>query len=652
LETPHAGAQQPDGKCWLLLAAKDAPSGAFAVALETRLRAAGHGALIIAADSNVASALNLARIDGRVWNGIIHCAALDATPVSAITAATLAVEPIPGSASLLEAVRTLDADLWLGDPKLWILTRGASVVHDEDRRTLELAQTPVRGLARVIEAEQPTRYAGCVDLDASAPLAQQAAELGAELIRNSDETAISFRAGRRFVQRLVPMSAPRRGGPVTFRADSAYLITGGLGGIGIFVARWMIAQGARHLLIVGRTAVPPRRQWHSLEDGDASPAANRVSAIRELEELGAAIHYFPIDVSDQQALTTILEDWRAAARPRIRGVVHTAAVIDDQLLADLKPGSIERVFGVKAIGAWLLGQLVNEAEWQVLFSSLASIWPVPGHANYAAANAFLDGLSQYASGNGRHALSVSWGLWDNIGFSRTAGGREAQRRFGEQGVRGFSADDGLRTLEILLANEVPHAVVLNADRDQLARGHSQRPVQPLLRNVTQQSELDVSQLETVTSPDELAFTEQYRQTHPDQRAGLMQRCVGRHLAEVLELGDLQLEPDRPLGEYGLNSIMGLELRHRLERDLSLRLSATIIWNYPSLASLASHLQARLHPTETTETKPLGQMSADRKSPAAMTTSIGDVDARLRQMEELSDEAALGALRAAKIKGIR
>jgi hypothetical protein len=98
--------------------------------------------------------------------------------------------------------------------------------------------------------------------------------------------------------------------------------------------------------------------------------------------------------------------------------------------------------------------------------------------------------------------------------------------------------------------------------------------------------------------------------------------------------------------------MGLELRHRLERDLSLRLSATIIWNYPSLASLASHLQARLDPTETTETKPLGQMSADRKSPAAMTTSIGDVDARLRQMEELSDEAALGALRAAKIKGIR
>jgi acyl transferase domain-containing protein/acyl carrier protein len=647
LETLRTDPRQPEGCCWLLLAAKDAASGAFAATLERQLRNSGHDAVLIASDGDAASALNSARTDGRVWSGIVHCAALDAMPVSAVTAATLAADPIPGSTSLLAAIRSLDADLWPGDPKLWILTRGASVVHDADRRTLALTQAPVRGLARVIEAEQPTRFAGCIDLDPNASLAQQAADLETELIGNSDETAISFRSGRRFVQRLVPLFPPGRDPSVTFRADSAYLITGGLGGIGLFVARWMIAQGARHLIIVGRTVVPPRKQWFGLEDGDASPAANRVSAIRELEQLGAAVHYFPVDVSDQQALTTILEDWRAAARPRIRGVVHTAAVIDDQLLADLKPGSIARVFGVKAVGAWLLGQLVNEADWQVLFSSLASIWPVPGHANYAAANAFLDGLSQYASGNGRHVLSVSWGLWDNIGFARTAGGQEAQRRFGEQGVGGFSADDGLQALETLLASQAAHAVVLNADRDQLARGHSQRPVQPLLRNISQQSDLSLSRLEA-TGSDQLAFTVRYRQTHPDQRTALMRRCVGRHLAEVLKLGDVELEPDRPLGEYGLNSIMGLELRHRLERELSLRLSATIIWNYPTLASLAAHLQTRLDPIEASENKPADR-AASKEAPA---TSIGDVDARLRQMEELSDEAALKALRAAKVQGTR
>ena len=382
----------------------------------------------------------------------------------------------PVAGSLLGAVRSLDAEAWKGEPRLWVVTRGATAVHDADRAGLAIAQAPLIGLARVIQAEHPTRFAASIDVDPWAAPAEQAAALAAELARGGDEPAVAMRDGRRYVQRLAPLAAPVAPRAVTFRADASYLITGGLGGIGLFVARWMIARGARHLLIIGRTPLPPRSRWRAVASDAASPAGARVAAIRELEALGASVHYVAADVGDADAMSAVLAQWHADARPPIRGCIHTAAVIDDQLLTEIAPHSIDRVFAAKATGAWLLHSVVAEADWLVLFSSLASIWPAPGHANYAAANAFLDALAQYRRGNGEQGLSVSWGLWTDIGFAATAGGRESARRFAEQGIHGFSPADGLRALDELLARPVAHAAVLNADRAMLAA-----QVWPLLR---------------------------------------------------------------------------------------------------------------------------------------------------------------------------
>ena len=134
----------------------------------------------------------------------------------------------------------------------------------------------------------------------------------------------------------------------------------------------------------------------------ASAVNTRVAAIRELESLGASVHYAAADVGDSDAMSAVLESWRDHARPPIRGIIHTAAVIDDQLLTELKPSSIDQVFRAKAVGAWMLHSVVPDADWMVLFSSLASIWPAPGHANYSAANAFLDALAHY-----RGAMAVT-----------------------------------------------------------------------------------------------------------------------------------------------------------------------------------------------------------------------------------------------------
>jgi acyl transferase domain-containing protein/aryl carrier-like protein len=652
-ELPRAG--RSDGR-WILVANKQLPSMAFAVALNEKLKSRGGNSQVIFTEGNFAAALDRARLDGGPWRGVIHCAALDATPTSAITAASLAAEPVPGAASLLEAVRSLDSRAWAGDPKLWIVTRGATVVYNADREMLAVAQAAVRGLARVVEAEHPTRYASCVDLDASATLDEQVTQFEAELACGGDEPAVALRGGKRLVQRLTCLTAVDTGRLMKFRADSCYLITGGLGGIGLFVARWMIAQGARHLMILGRTTLPQRADWRALEASAPSSAGTRVAAIRELEALGAAVHYFPIDVSDADALHAVLEQWRADARPLIRGVIHAAAVIDDQLLTELDPRSIERVFGAKAIGAWLLDNAIPDADWFVFFSSLASIWPAPGHANYAAANAFLDALSQYRSGKGKHALSVSWGLWTDIGFASTPGGREAQRRFAEHGVHGFSPSDGLLALEALLASGVPHAAVLNADRERFAKGYGGLEPWPLLRNFTERPGVGISKPNDSSSAPEVPFITQYRRAEFAQRGTLLQKRIGQHVAAVLKLDNVPLDVQRPLGEYGLNSIMGLELRHRLERDLALRLSATLIWNHPTLAALAAHLQTRLDvdpAAATTESVTRGREEIARSLPAAIaSTTKGSVDSRVSKVEDISDDAALEALRAFPSKGAR
>jgi myxalamid-type polyketide synthase MxaE and MxaD len=337
-------------------------------------------------------------------------------------------------------------------------------------------------------------------------------------------------------------------------------------------------------------------------------------------------------------MSEVLAQWQADARPPIRGCIHTAAVIDDQLLTELSPHSIGKVFGAKATGAWLLHSVVADADWLVLFSSMASIWPAPGHANYAAANAFLDALAQYRRGNGRHALSIDWGLWSEVGFAATPGGRESARLAGELGINGFSPADGLRALDELLARPATHAAVLNADRAMLGA-----QVLPLLRGFA----ASAGDTDAARSNVSVTFTEQLRHADAAASIALLRQRIAGHVEAVLKLENVRLDIHKPLGEYGLNSIVGLELRHRLERDLALRLPATLVFNYPSVAALATHLRGRLDPAAAAPQKTGPSAAEPRRRAPETPDRARSADARVAQLEALSDDAALAALRSAK-----
>jgi acyl transferase domain-containing protein/acyl carrier protein len=610
---------RPAGR-FIIVAGRTDSSVTFSTALEAKLTAAGDHAMVISGHDQAAE-LDRASNGASEWSGIIHCAGLDATPTDAISPASLTAEPVPGRESLLAIVRSLDTGAWKGKPRLWVVTRGATVVSADDRAGLAVAQAPLSGLARVIHVEHPALFSAWIDVDAHAALGDQAANVVAAL-SSDGEPALAFRGGQRYVERLLPLAGSPAPPVVTFRADAGYLITGGLGGVGLLAARWTIARGARHLLIIGRTLLPPRAQWRAVSADPASPVGARIAAIRELEALGATVHYAAADVGDASALQRVLTHWRDEARPPIRGIVHSAAVGDQKLLMELGRESIDRVFGVKARAAWLLHTLLPEADWLLLFSSMGSVMPSAGIGDYAAANAFVDALAHYRHSMGRLGPSVSWGQWNEVGLAATDQVREVSERFyAEQNIRGFTAVDGLRALDALLGRPAPHALVLNIERAQLATKESAE-VWPLLRRLSSSPRPGAAALVRDV------FVERLRGADPATAVALLRERIREHVATVLKLGDVRLDVNKPLGEYGLNSLMALELRVRLERDLVLRLPASLVFNYPTIGALAEHLLSRL-----------GQ----HITPLPQATATDNAAGRVIELEGLSDAAALAAL---------
>ena len=235
---------------------------------------------------------------------------------------------------------------------------------------------------------------------------------------------------------------PAEDEPVTFRADSSYLITGGLGGFGLAVARWMAERGAGTLILMGRR-------------GALAPGAGK--AVGELEQLGARVVVRAGDVSSEADVALLLA---AIDRdlPPLRGVIHAAMVLEDALLTNLDRDRINRVLAAKVTGTWNLHTHTagRQLDLFVMFSSLSSVFGHAGQGNYAAANAFLDAMAWHRRARGLPALAVNWGYLGEVGYlaQRTELGQRLER----QGVLSFTVP------QALLASGKSHSAAARAGK--------------------------------------------------------------------------------------------------------------------------------------------------------------------------------------------
>lgn len=519
-----------------------------------------------------------------------------------------------GSLSVVHLVQALMLSGWPESPRLWLVTRGAQPAgwDESGPAAPAVGQAPVWGLARSIDHEHPELRATAVDLSTDSGTEELRA-LFSEIWSDNSETDVALRGHRRYVARLEPLAGPsEQPGEFAARPDASYLITGGLGAVGGKIAGWLVERGARHLVLMGRSA----------------PSAAARATLDALRAAGAEVTVAQADVTNADDVAAVLATI-GATMPPLRGVVHAAGTVDDAILARLDAAKLRAVMAPKVQGAWNLHTLTVDAELDffVLFSSAASVLGSPGAANYGAANAFLDALAWHRRAGGRPALSVNFGPWAGLGMFTNS---ELHRHFSHYGVEGMPAAAYFAALAALLAGPASQATqVLVLDIDWARWRPSAQS--PLLRNL--QAAVPGGPGGPATAS---GLFEAVQAADPAQRQQLLETYLRDLVAGKLGLAPSGLDVTAPLNNLGVDSLITLELRIQVERELGIVVPVARLLDGPSVVSLASWLSEQLAPSGAAgHAEPIPVPGTGAAPDVGLPTPEADV---LAQVSDLSDEA--------------
>ncbi|MFE2678128.1 SDR family NAD(P)-dependent oxidoreductase [Streptomyces hygroscopicus] len=350
------------------------------------------------------------------------------------------------------------------------------------------------------------------------------------------------------------------------RRDGAYLITGGLGGLGLLLTRWLAEAGAGRIVLGGRSA----------------PSPDARTALEELRAAGADIEVVLGDIAVADTADRLVRAATATGLP-VRGVVHAAAVIADAAIAGLDEELVERVWAPKARGALRLQDACRglSLDWWFGFSSASSLLGFPGQGSYAAANALLDGLTTWRRGHGLPALSVNWGAWAERGRGTF---------FADSGHAMIDPDEGISACDTLLRHDRARVGYLD-----ILDGGWQKMFAQKLRTSPFFAAIPAGDTaEATADAARQAVLAELRLTDPATRQIFLERHLTDQAAEILRVSPAGLDPDLSLTDYGLDSLMALQLSTRISREFDVRITPKQMRQDSSLAALATRIIDRLN----------------------------------------------------------
>jgi acyl transferase domain-containing protein/acyl carrier protein len=450
---------------------------------------------------------------------------------------------------------------------IWVVTRGAQRVIDGD--TVSPIQSCLWGFGRATSLEYPQMWGGLADLAEGS--ADEWSQFVNVVAAERGEDQVALRDSAVFVPRLVRRTGTPGATPVVLRPDATYLVTGGLGSIGLEIAGYLAAQGARQLVLTSRRS-------------PSGAAQRRIDAIRE--QHGCETRVVAADVADAHDVARLLATVQAELPP-LAGIVHAAGEIGTTPLHSLDDAEVDRVFAGKVWGAWHLSEAAADLQLDffVSTSSIASVWGGFGQTAYGAANAFLDGLSWRLREQGVPAISVNFGPW-----SAGMADAEARKKLEQRGIKTLSPADALAGLADLLAASsaqgAVQGVVARIDWAKFLPLYQQAGRRPFLAELAREAP---DATPTLTASGKTQLVEQLTNAPVQQRRKLLSNYLRDAVAEVTRVDPAEVREDAGFFDLGMDSLMAVELRRRIEQGVGKQIPATLAMDYPRLSDVVDYL---------------------------------------------------------------
>ncbi|NET25422.1 type I polyketide synthase [Okeania sp. SIO1I7] len=505
--------------------------------------------------------------------GVVQCWTTEAGVGQGINSQELEKLSQLGCGTTLSLVQALVKAGLSTVPRLWLVTVGAQAVPSKNPVIPGVAQSSVWGMGKAISLEHPELNCTRIDLDPQESREDQGDALFNEIWSEDGEDQVARRGDGRYVARLVasrhqqPVAQHTTQKPLSFRSEASYLITGGMAGLGLLVASWMVSKGAQHLVLLGRR----------------SPDDATRKKITELEMAGAEVIVEKADVSDWESMRGVWQRIEESNRP-LAGVIHSAGMLSDGVLQNQSWSSFEQVMAPKVQGGWHLHQLTQNQslDFFVLFSSAASLFGSPGQGNHSAANAFLDGLANYRRVQGLPGLSIHWGAVSQVG---EAAERGADMRASKQGMGVISPSQVLESLELLISGSDVEVGVVPIEWS----GWQEKLAQwPFLAD-WQETILEVAE------PSKSDFLLKLEAAVLSERRSLLVAHVRRQVAQVLGINHPEsIALETGFFDLGMDSLTSVDLRNKLQSSLKCSLSSSLAFNYSTINKLVDYLAEQLN----------------------------------------------------------
>lgn len=468
--------------------------------------------------------------------------------------------------------------------KLFVLTNR---VYLGDSPT-SLAHGALYGLGRIIAAEHPDLWGGLIDLESTTTFPSIAVKYvqGYDVLRIVD--GLPMRAVMRPLTR-----EHRREADTTCsllpKPEGTYVITGGLGDLGMETSQFLVEQGARRIVLLSRRGLPPRREWRDLikTDGKLSIVIKRIMSF---EKLGATIHPLALDISSEGAAETLQHSLDSLGLPPVLGVVHAAGILEDSLLTETTRDSFSRVLAPKVSGAIALHKAFppGSVDFFVLYSSIGQLIGTAGQASYASGNAFLDSMAVHRRAQGDNAIAFQWSAWRALGMATSTDFITAELQ--SKGATDISRDEAFRAWEHVSKYDVESVVVTRC----LAVDEGEPVSMPLFEDVVVRRPRAQASV-AGKGEDENSSALDTRPTDPKALAEWLDVKIRKCIASVLLMPDIdEIDRRTPISDLGVDSVMTVTLRQKLQASLKVKVPPTLTWNHPTVSHLVPWFATKLN----------------------------------------------------------